>query len=80
MILPVRRILKVIHVVKVKLFIFTDWKIRSCVRNDFSEIQELYEDAFSALNVHISQPISGNPHQHLRMDWCYREKLLDGNC
>ena len=20
------------------------------------------------------------PHQHLRMDWCYREKLLDGNC
>ena len=82
MILPVRRILKVTHVVKVKLFIFTDWKIRSCVWNDFSEIQELYKDAisYSALNFHISQPISGNPHQHLRMDWCYREKLLDGNC
>ena len=48
MILSFRRILEATYVMKVKLFIRSHGlKIESCVWNDFSEIQKLYDETIN---------------------------------
>ena len=46
-------------------------------------ISQKYRNFIKMQLVHLTFTLNQfleTPHQHLRMDWCYREKLLDGNC